>query len=77
MCIGREGYLVASEFWGLARPGMIFEKKIENTYHLQLLYSSNGKQFLKKTQKALRNILNLKALAYFSSTLYLKMATYK
>ena len=25
--IGREGYLEASEFWGLVRPGMILKKK--------------------------------------------------
>ena len=48
-----------------------FEKnKILNAYHLQLLSSSNGKKIFEENQKGLRNILNLKALAYFSSTLY-------
>ena len=48
-----------------------FEKKKNlNTYRLQLLSISNGKKVFEENQKSLRNVLNLKALAYFSSALY-------
>ena len=44
-----------------------------NTGYLQSLFSCNGKTFLGKKRKALRNILDLGAVAYFSSTLYISL----
>ena len=43
--IAREEDLTTLEFWALVSPGMILKQFSLNPYHLQPLYSSNGKNF--------------------------------